>query len=366
MTTASSFEFLSPGLYKNPKVNDEILKDLQQSDGIPYRDDTINQIIHIQESNPDEKENIPPIEDKENIPPPPLHTMHQSEKLIDTKTPDQSIDKSESDTSTLPNNLQKGVDLINALIDSHKMDAETKKKLIRRIVRNIMKFKDTNEISQMIVSYSDKSKGETLNISSSTNQSDEIICKSAKQEMSGISTLSSSSTATSKSNSKHSAKLQINPNQSEIKDWLLPVTQSEIERENSRKSFNKAIEQRTKPSSIENAVVTHANNRRCQSKEMKIVGSNEIFDFLENEKKTHFNWIDQEIEHLESLKLLLRNIKINEIDESKENISEEKINSVYAKHNKDYLIIYENFDRANKDPSESGSRTDDSNTLIGS
>lgn len=186
--------------------------------------------------------------------------------------------------------------------------------------------------------------------------------------MSGVTTLSSSSSITPQKN-----ETKDETNQSEVKDWLLPVTQSEIERENSRRALNKSTDEVMIPSndSVAGIPTTVANNmeNECGPQSLKAIKpttSNEILEFLENEKQTHFNWIDQEIEHLMNLKLLLQNIKANETDESKENVSDEKINSVYAKHNRDYLIIYENFKRSGKNSNEKQSPSDVSNSLIGS
>lgn len=375
----------------------DVSSELQQTDEIPHRDDTQNEESYLQTSNSDEKENIPP-EGKENIPPPPLHAMHHDDRSSDYVTPEQSIDRSDIDTSTLPNDLQKSVELINALIDSRKMDEVTKKKLLRRIVRKIIKFKDTKEITQMIMSYSDESNVNAMNSSESSaglngsNETSVTRTKFKKQEMSGVSTLSSTSSAVSDQRYVHqrqnvsspritskSMKREINrittlssssniaaqetetkdeANRSEVKDWLLPVTQSEIKRENSRRTLNKSTDEVIPPNE------SVPDQSRPPSKPIKTTSSNEILEFLENEKRTHFNWIDQEIEHLKNLKLLLQNLKANETDESKD-VSEEKINSVYAKHNRDYLIIYENFKRSGKNQNKQQLPSDVSNSFIG-
>lgn len=386
-----------------------VSSELQQTVEILNCDDTQNETSYLQISNPDEKENIPPIEDKENIPPPPLHAMHHDDRSSDYVTPEQSIDKSDMNTSTLPTDLQKSVELINALIDSRKMDEATRKKLLRRIVRKIIKFKDTKQITQMIMSYSDKTNGNALNSSESSaelngsNETSATKSKSKNKEMSGVSTLSSTSDAASDKRSMHKKQNESSPciitksmkqeisgittlssssnitsqetqtkdkaNQSEVKDWLLPVTQSEIERENSRRALDKSTDEGIFPNEsapeLPKAVTNiNENESRPPLKPIKATTSLEIFDFLENEKRTHFNWIDQEIEYLKNLKLLLQNIKANETDESKD-VSDEKINSVYAKHNRDYLIIYENFKRNGKSENEKQLTSNVSDSFIG-
>lgn len=374
-------------------------------DEIPNRIDVGNESVYIQDENPDDKENIPPIDDKENIPPPPLHALHRNDQPNVYKTPEKTIDNNE--LSVLPNDLQKGVDLINALIDSRTTDGVTKKKLIRKIVRHLLKSKDTKDLTQMIMSYSEKSNTKISGVSSLDLEESEQSGaeKAAKDTISGISALSSSSSVASASidnnrtpvNSGQEEKVdkidkikdlekvvrtlkedakevpaekpleQQNESvneEREIKDWLLPVTQSEIEKENARKSKSIQEIEKIEVQHPKDIPIAHRTSDQLKSLE-KPTKNNEILEFLENEKKTHYNWIDQEIEHLKNLKLLLQNINAIDSDDSKGNVSEEKINSVYAKHNRNYLSIYENFRRNVKHTSRNGSQADVSSTLIG-
>lgn len=355
---------MTPDAYKNQRIPDEITP---ISDEIPSRIDGRNESVYIQDENPDDKENIPPIDDKENIPPPPLHAMPRNENPIAYKTPENTIDNNES--SVLPNDLQKGVDLINALVDSRTTDCTTKKKLIRKIVRRLLRSKDTKDITQMIMSYSEKSNSKIYGVnlldSEGSDQSGEG--KPVTDTISGVSVLGSSSSVASASveDGRTTAKSERKANtvqtvekdekgkrieqeadeneQKEIKDWLLPVTQSEIEKENARKSkilqTIKTIEEKQPKTIPAGRSSEHIKNMEKPSK------NNEILEFLENEKKTHYNWIDQEIEHLKNLKLLLQNVNAIDSDESKGSISDEKINSVYAKfkHKRNNFSVYENF-----------------------
>lgn len=416
VTTATSFEFLTPSIYKNQQMNRQAaaIAIPSTSQEIPKRDDTQNESAYIQLDNPDDKENIPPIDDKENIPPPPLHAMHRNDDPIAFKTPENTITKP-IEMSMLPNDLQKGVDLINALIDSRTTDSVTKKKLIRKIIHHLLKSRDTKDITQMIMSYSDKSSTKISGISllSDLEKSDQsvVVEKTGKDTISGVSTLSSSSgsvaaigeqnqipekskkavkrekknkvgeksekeTEKSKETEKPEATDETGDktdgnDEKEVKEWLLPITQSEIDKENSRKlqSMQQQIDsiQDDQQKDIPTEDTPNIPNPQLHPMQTNenISKSSEIFEFLQHEKRTHFNWIDQEIEHLKNLKLLLHNITPNDSDESKENVSEEKINSVYAKHNRDYLTIYENFRRSGKHMSRNGSQADVSSTLIG-
>lgn len=391
ITTATSFEFLAPDQYvsEQPTIDD-----------IPHRDDTRNAIVYAQQENPDDKENIPPIEDKENIPPPPpMHSTHPNDQPGTYKTPENTVTEGFNESSVLPIDLAKGVELINALIDSRTTDSSVKKKFIRKIVRHLLKKKDTKDITQMILSYSEKSSTKVSGVCSLADlDSDASVVKKTEQgTISGVSVLSESSTSDGQANeplpaynamqpgvgpSNLSPTNNVGPQEEvvadndeqivkEVKEWLLPLTQSEIEKENARKS------RITQSEAIQHEAIEPVQPRRQSTNDKKDIPQvraerdkptkgHEILAFLENEKKTHFNWIDQEIEHLNNLKMLLQNVNESVSNDSKGNVSDEKINSVYAKHNRDYWTIYENFRRTGKNVSNrNGSQADVSSTLIG-
>lgn len=446
LTTATSFEFLAPSAYN--KNRNEVIEQMSSNNipitmltarqDIPQRYE--NDRIYVQEENPDDKENIPPIEDKENIPPPqslPLALQNTEQPNVFKTPPDQSIAAATAaksnvsaggDSSVLSNELQIGVDLINAMIESHCTDAATKKKLIRKIVRHLLRSKDTKGIAQMIISYTtDKSDSKISGVIhmsddiSEKNNDSRIKKKTANDSISGISTLNSSSSNVSQdvkalassesdqmtSNIREDKQLQSYPNVVQqrylkvkpienkktlqnderrkdnensktdskiVKEWLLPATQSEIEKEMSRKLSRS--QQHTTETNLSNeqlndiaSISSQIDNRQAEYVKEKM----EIFNRLKKEKKTEFDWIDQEIEQLKNLKQLLKQINTSESDGQSAssrggNISDEKTNSVYAKHNRNYFAIYENFRRTHKQPGIRGSdesQADESSTLIG-
>lgn len=454
MTTATSFEFIAPSAYN---INRDAMISASESNKQTSAQQDDSKLHHacayIPDESPDDKENIPPIDDKENIPPPPPVPsrsspliLHNSEQPNVFKTPpDQSIaaalatadraTKSISangaggDSSMLSNDLQIGVDLINALIDSRGTDAATKKKLIRKIVRHLLRSKDTKDITQMIMSYTtEKSNSKIsgvsmLNVDEGEKSADDDRSRAeqtGKDTISGISTLNSSSSNVSQAavipiesnqmpsqNNEQKRNSDDDTNQPKmedeknvqkkrdeenstadsrgIKEWLLPVTQSEIEKELSRKLSKSQQQQHQNDHPIGTTVAkVHMNVDRTRQPEcgnnlpkIPTSKSKKIFDRLEMEKKTHFDWIDQEIEHLKNLKKLLKQINTSESDEhslsssSKAggNISDERTNSVYAKYNRNYFTIYENFQRTRKQHEISSNNasqaTDESSTLIG-
>lgn len=442
LTMATSFEFIAPSAYKRNR--DEMIdepnnlpnKALSQQDISESPCSDRDESIYVQVENPDDKENIPPIDDKENIPPrppapsrssPPIRQDIERPNVFKTP-PDQTIagaaaaaaahtsraKSSGADLSVLSNDLQIGVDLINALIDSRGTDAVTKKKLIRKIVRHLLRSKDTKDITQMIMSYTtDKSNSKISGVSvlgdedeKSDSDTRSRVEHAEKDTISGISTLNSSSSSAS-----HSAVIppkphQIPPNNGEnernksddadrderaaeneqiaqsdrqkrdvddcgtdskvVKEWLLPVTQSEIEKEMARNAAKSQQQQQHQPKPIETA----ASNEQLNADRAQIATSrcSKLLNRLDTEKKTHYAWIDQEIEHLKKLKKLLKQINTSESDvrscnKGAGNISDEKTNSVYAKYNRDYFTVYENFRRTRKQ--HEISTTDESSTLIG-
>lgn len=377
LTSVTSFEFIAPNAYKKHVTEagaSAYAADISNSvENIPHRTDDKIESHYIQEENPDDKENIPPTEDKENIPPLPLHSVFQNKQKdsveICCKTPEPCEQSSNNDASILPTDLQKGVDLINVLIDSRNMDHTTKKKLIRKIVRHLLKSQDTKDITQMIMNYSNKRNTNQSSQSSSNGLNDSksnsnLVKDDSKQGISGVSTLSSStSTASEMTKDRHQQyndECSKHEDSMEEKDWLKPVTQSEIDKENARKSGTSKIENKQKQQD------NISDDNQLLKEQCKTTPNNEVFEFLQNEKKTHFNWIDQEIEHLNNLKILLQNMNLSETNNSKQNIFEEKLNSVYTKHDKDFLVIYENYRRhENKNSSEDGSHADISSALRG-
>lgn len=467
LTMATSFEFLAPSAYNRNR--DDMIEQTSPSNNIPTtistalqqhipkRNDDRDERIYIQDENPDNKENIPPIDDKENIPPvppsrpfPPMSQNTEQPNVFKTP-PNRSIAAAATaavkssgecgisvggDSSVLSNDLQIGVDLINALIDSRGTDAATKKKLIRKIVRHLLRSRDTKDITQMIMSYTaEKSNSKISGVSTLIDEDEKSddnhsrVDQTGKDTISGISTLNSSSSDASQADvaapSIEQNRMPSNGGEDEqsrnddcnaqhekmgmrtkkideikvqkdrwktdvencetdskgVKEWLLPVTQSEIEKEMSRKLSRS----QQNPSNCvvsndddKNSSQLNDDNRQIEcvkntAKNAISTRSNEIFDRLETEKKTQFDWIDQEIEHLKNLKKLLRHINASESDEQSSsikggNISDEKTNSVYAKHNRDYFTIYENFRRTQRQhriSSSNGPRADESSTLIG-
>lgn len=291
MTSTESFEYVAVDVYNKTAASSPISDDADaanRSEHIPSIPIVVNEEAIIdQNENVDEKENVPPIEDKENIPPPKSYSRIEGEFASPEREKSSlgvaPLQSSSMDESLLPNELQRGIDLLNALIDSKKLDRDAKKKLTRKIVRRLMKASNMSEIVKLLQKHEDGDGG----VSGISSASKSVA--SDQKTISGIATLNSSGSTASvevvpekpTGNAHQSAEKE-----EIIIDWLKPVTRSEIEKE-----------RRPKTTTI----------RMTMAETEGPVPTN-IREFIEVEKQNHFKWIDQEIEHLRNLKILMGNM----------------------------------------------------------
>lgn len=370
--SVTSFEFINPNNYRQHSLPVKIpLKEIESKLIETSNYSKLEEIPHVSpetssndESSPlkdnADKENIPPVEDKENIPP--AHTsavvaMHPNDNRSTPQegfvTPDQeSLNITEE--TVLPEDLQRGVDLINCLVVSKKLDNTSKKKLIRRIIRRLLRTKGIEEFQEFLKS--DLKRKESTSSSSSTT-----VSHRQEKEVSGVTKLSISDDST-RSNTpvvpadKEDSKIKDQTNGS-MRDWLEPLTQSEIDREKLKKQQKQ----------VENKLLEHQKNALEENeRNIDIFSENMVTKFLEMEKRTHFNWIDREIEHLTNLKKLLISDKGNNQSDgltpktSKLNSdtlklpSEDYLNRFKQRKGKDN--IYENFKRVIENSSASDSK----------
>lgn len=238
------------------------------------------------EAEVEEKENVPPVEDKENIPPPKCYSRIEGGLV----TPEQNKSvvelQSSVEDSMLPIELQRGIDLLNALIDSKKLDREAKKKLTRKIVRRLMKSSSMSEIMKLLRTHDDSV--DQCDESSATNASKSAA--SDQKTISGVATLSSTGISVEVVLDQSAGNDQKIEKQDEIvHEWLKPATRSEIEKERRPKTTTQPIRTHTEYAAIDLVNAAPQNIR----------------EFIEVEKQNHFKWIDQEIEHLRNLKALM-------------------------------------------------------------
>lgn len=294
-----------------------------------------------------DKENIAPVEDKENIPSPAVLTVeHPScpQKVI--VTPEQQTLDITEDTQ-LPEDLQRGVDLINCLVLSKKIDNTSKKKLIRKIIRRLLRTKGIEELQGLLKENS--SNRESFS-SSSSSTAVSRRAENPQKEISGVTKLSISNepTTSTKKNADEDKPLSKGKTYETTQDWLEPLTQSEIEREKQKKEKEKIYT---------NLSITENDSLNKHEKDIETFSENMVKKFLEMEKRTHFNWIDREIEHLTNLKKILIADEADNQLPSVENMDASKLSSEnYFKNKARKDNIYENFKTRNNASSVSDSK----------
>ncbi|KAG4070649.1 hypothetical protein HA402_013569 [Bradysia odoriphaga] len=225
-------------------------------------------------------------QDKENIPP------HEIFGVI----------------STLENDLAKGVEVLYSLASAKELNEEKKKKLVRKIIKRITtaKYKDSTASSESIVSSiqgydSETSKSVVGNPHSRPNISGPV----------------------KKDNSKENS----------IKDFLKPITNSEVEYERNRSKEKRVIEQLPETESERQLrqKSIHSDVSQCDPN---------ILKFVEQQRQSQFEWIDREICHLVNLKEFLK--KKREADTMKDIINLEMSRKGTGSSRGSSGVIYEN------------------------
>lgn len=319
LISATSFEFIAPNLYHG-----------QDKENVPPckkdKDVPLPKAEEFQEE--ENKENVPPRElDDDEI----VEKFHLSTPK-NTTTDSSHIDEMFGGVSTLENDLTKGVEVLYSLANSKELTEEKKKKLVRKIIKRITsaKYKDSTASSESIVSSScdsEKSKSVVGNANSKPN-------------ISGINTLSSTSSSNSNKESSDvkvkSSVERSNAEESSIKDWLKPITNSEVQHEKNKSKDNE-VKRKLPETDSERRLSKNSNKSDVSSQ----CDSN-ILKFVEKQRQTQFEWIDKEICHLVSLKEYLKKKRESDIMKDVVNLEMHRNDSSLAGKSKDNDVIYEN------------------------
>lgn len=179
--------------------------------------------------------------------------------------------------------LKKGIGHLNALLDANEMDTKTKKRQMRKIVLALFSAKYPMHT-------------ESGQASTSTSASKRSSCLSEKQAVSGVQTIASSSASgdTVSDNRPSKSPLNAKPQQSSIKstmkDWLQPMTHSEID-------FQHHL---ARQHQIENGQ---------QEMIKKLLDAQQHKQ--SNEGRTKIDWIDEEMGRLAMLKARIMNENVS-------------------------------------------------------
>lgn len=321
LISAASFEFVAAGLYRG-----------QDKENIPPCSKEIDKANAGRRE--DNKENVPPrVPDNDEI-----ADKFQLSTPRNTTTESSQADEIFGVISTLENDLTRGVDVLYSLANSNELNEAKKKKLVRQIIKRITnaKYKDSTASSESLVSSSCYDSGKSKLV---------VGHPSSKPNISGVNTLSSTSSSSNKklsSAEENSSLKQNNSNENSIKDWLKPITNSEVEHErkktNESKVGERSVDAKSERQRIKNSF--HSDESRCDS---------DVLKFVEKQRQSQFEWIDKEIGHLVTLKEYLQ--KKRETDIMKDIIDLEmnrKASSVASTHrSKESGIIYENIQPRN-------------------
>lgn len=371
--SVASFEFCSPGEYlkqQRPKdgretLTNEPIKEAEEDEKVPplqarlanleISSENSKEISGIEEQNDEndqekslpenDKENISPEDqqdtifpenDKENIPPLPF-PLPKLNDVEDSPPPKQitgppvpkrfaAIEKSLSNDSVLPDDLQKAVEMLNVLVSKRRIDVETKKKLMRRVVKRLLKAKYGNESGSQgdsTASMSRNSSESSKNDQRSLQTSKDVSKAASDISISGIHALSLSATSasvppdsknapdenqpeplaekTALSHSNHRWEPAVTSLEQDkedtMKDWLAPMTYSEIQFMNQKMLNEKENEireeQQRKQDNLQPKLKPQPNPAMERGR------------IFEQEKMRHLNWIDNEIERLNNLKVMM-------------------------------------------------------------
>lgn len=318
------------------------MKDAEKGENSSSLEERLRKLELNQSTKQENKENMSAEEienvenDKENISP---RAQLQNEKIPRVQKYQQhrteaSIEKlresSLSDESILPDDLQKAVEMLSILVSTRKIDNNTKQKLMKKVVKQLLRARSscsddtTKETNDSI---------KTMSSHSTLEREHESI-----KSISGITALSATKSlieplneqTKDKENHKDFTNSNVNisdeiieqktdsgekiiqgdddKEQDAVKNWLAPMTYSEIKFMNQKlQSFN------LKDTQVKYETQEHS--RKANDKCTHINSSLEnIRQLYRNEKIEHINWINKEIDRLKQLKMKISESRKERID----------------------------------------------------
>lgn len=181
---------------------------------------------------------------------------------------DVSCDSSvrNEDISNFDDSLKVAIALLNSLLESRHMKPELKRNLAGKVIQKIVQIQTSRSIQTSTLSSG------IYPLSASSNPQSEM----AKSDR-DASAKETSTKDSSKSSSSRKSREEV------MKDCLKPMTQSEVQYQNS-------IDEEPTRGSTSN----------------KSVPKSQLMDYVKREKQAHLKWIEKEIEHLRNLRDLLK------------------------------------------------------------
>jgi hypothetical protein len=206
------------------------------------------------------------------------------ESKIEESSRKSSIKNSESsvrneDISNFDDSLKVAIALLNSLLESRHMKPELKRNLAGKVIQKIVQIQTSRSIQTSTLGSSG-----IYPLSNSSR---------AVSEAKSVKEVSVKSVAGSEEKSKDSSKSSKSSKKSRddvLKDCFKPMTQSEVDYQNS-------IEEEP-------------------TKGLTKVPKSQLMDYVKREKQSHLKWIEKEIEHLRNLRDLLKRNETPSIDEN--------------------------------------------------
>lgn len=193
--------------------------------------------------------------------------------------------------------LQKAVDYIALLFDSKSIDRKFKRKLVEKIISKLLRSKSKTPTT---TSGKDVEQKESMVDANSTSDAADSSC-SLKSHPSHAS-------------SKDSTKLSDIQNSDLLKDWLKPMTNSEIEYERRRGERSHSEDEVSQKVQTPPAPPVKQNlSRDCSESSASLNGQ-------DKEKNLQLKCIEREIEYLERIKKLIEVGRMNLMDDTNKNV----------------------------------------------
>lgn len=347
LVAALSFEFLSASCFENRNTSSVSQSaDVENKENIPpVNEKNLNPpSVKLKKKYLDsDKENIPPVTNNQ------IKTIDENmskdiiDSISDRNSSILSADSLFGNITNIDIDLQKGISLLNSLIEAKKLDKITKKKLVKKIVHRLLKAK-YNETLQQTTSSTKSNSNPLTSDSSSKNSSlgKNIVAVSGVNTLSGESSETAPSTVKpapmnlkrSLSVRKPSSEQQLvvlpilSPENSELtvkstspqdlnnqsmKDWLEPMTHSEINYEKRKteeemKQNNIEVKQNEMQKRLlraQDEVLNKNINDQCDSNQPDNFLGENLLKFVRKERNSQLDWIQKEINHLVNLKEFL-------------------------------------------------------------
>ena len=273
--------------------------------------------------------------------------------------------------------LQKGIELLNSLIDSKKIDKAEKRKVVKKIVQRLMKAKMRSSKNSTT---SSSVEGKTAishptsdgisgiqSLQSTLNSKKEVPVKQfiepKEKQIAGKSSRKNSSKDTNDTSNETN---EVTKTDTSMKDWLQPMTHSELDYQQ-----NQQLVQEGEDVQKEIAVKQKQMEEKLVATQNQLIEKNRsenVLKFVVKERNSQLDWIEKEINHLMNLKeFLTSEKKKREMDIMQEIINLESAVDVPTAAKSKVAVSKENtYENVESSQSKNSSKNEYPHTVSGS